>query len=210
MKKGNVKRAAIVAALFLVAIIFSIFALTTSDETEIQPMYLVPAATSQTAKTKTITPPSYMTPYSFPSTSSEALHPTVAPNASESRALFTLTIKEKNISVAYGVDEETLDKTPGWLPSSALPGQDGMCVVYGHRNRTHLRVLEKVRLGDSITITARDGNVYTYTISDIQIYTNMDSITLSAVDEKTLVIMTCYPFRYSGNAPKKIVITSIC
>ena len=48
--------------------------------------------------------------------------------------------------------ESTLDKSPGWLTTSVLPGEDGMCVVYGHRNRNHLKVLEKVERGDTITV----------------------------------------------------------
>jgi LPXTG-site transpeptidase (sortase) family protein len=67
--------------------------------------------------------------------------------------------------ILYGVDEATLEKHPGWLESSAMPGQDGMRVIYGHRNRTYFQVLEKVIVGDTITVTMVDGTVYTYTIS---------------------------------------------
>lgn len=135
--------------------------------------------------------------------------PIELPTEIEDGDFFTLTIEGKNVSVAYGVDEDTLDKTPGWLPTSALPGQDGMCVVYGHRNRTHLRVLEKVELGDTITVTMKDKTVYTYTVSDIKIYENTADFKLPATDGKTLVLATCYPFRYSGNAPGKYVITAV-
>ena len=81
-----------------------------------------------------------------------------------------------------------------------------MCVVYGHRNRTHLRVLEKVELGDTITVTMQDKTVYTYTVRDIKIYENTAEFKLPATDEKTLALVTCYPFRYSGNAPGKYVV----
>lgn len=84
-----------------------------------------------------------------------------------------------------------------------------MCVVYGHRNRTHLRVLEKVELGDTITVTMKDKTVYTYTVSDIKIYENTADFKLPATDGKALMLATCYPFRYSGNAPGKYVITAV-
>ena len=51
--------------------------------------------------------------------------------------------------------------------------------------------------------------VYTYTVSDIEIYENTADFKLPATDGKTLVLATCYPFRYSGNAPGKYVITAV-
>ena len=132
---------------------------------------------------------------------------TVPPQKKGDR-LFTLDIKCTTISVAYGVEEKTLEKTPGWLTTSALPGEDGVCVVYGHRNRNHLKVLEKVERGDAITVTMDEGTVYTYTVSDITIYESTDDLRLPTVDGKTLVLVTCYPFRYSGNAPGKCVVTA--
>ena len=137
--------------------------------------------------------------------------PTVSPTSQLQKkgdGLFTLDIKDSTISVAYGVEEKTLDKTPGWLTTSVLPVEDGMCVVYGHRNRNHLKVLEDVARGDTITVTMDDGTAYTYTVSDIMIYENTADLILPVMDGKTLVLVTCYPFRYSGHAPGKCVVLS--
>lgn len=137
---------------------------------------------------------------------SESSAPSATPlQKKEGEGLFTLNILNDTISVAYGVEEATLKKTPGWLSTSALPGKEGMCVVYGHRNRNHLKVLEKVERGDTITV-AMDGIVYTYTVSDITIYENTNDLRLPTVDGMTLVLVTCYPFRYSGHAPGKCVV----
>lgn len=110
--------------------------------------------------------------------------------------------------MANGVDEATLNKTPGWLLSSAAPGSDGMCVVYGHRNRTHLRVLENVKLGDEITVTMPHGTQYRYTVSGLDIFEDTSELRLSAREGKSLVLVTCWPFRYSGSAPGKYVVTA--
>lgn len=120
----------------------------------------------------------------------------------------TLTIKSKEITVFSGVEEEKLKQHPGWLPSSAMPGEDGMCVIYGHRNRTHLRVLEDVKNGDTITVMTADGTGYQYSITDIMTYESTAELRLPAVDGKALVLVTCYPFRYSGSAPGKYVVTA--
>ncbi|PWM07179.1 MAG: hypothetical protein DBY06_00990 [Clostridiales bacterium] len=44
------------------------------------------------------------------------------------------------------------------MPDSALPGNEGMSVILGHRNRKHLRPLQDVKIGDSGIPPA--GNMY--------------------------------------------------
>lgn len=141
-------------------------------------------------------------------TPAETPMPTVKPAQVEqgNSEAFQLNIKGKTISVAHGVEEATLKDTPGWLTTSAHPGEDGMCVVYGHRNRTHLRVLEKVEVGDPITVTTAEGATYTYTVTDILIFEKTEDMRLPICDGKAMVLVTCYPFRYSGSAPGKCVV----
>lgn len=217
MKKHIVLWAAVLAALVLIAVILGIAAFSPpdkGDEIIIEPQ---PAATpevvaQQTAE-PTVSPTPIPTPTLTPSEEAEETYePAKKPSAlsqSKSSAAFTLKIKDRTISVAHGVDEVTLDKTPGWLTTSASPGEDGMCVVYGHMNRTHLRVLEKVECGDAITATMPDGTVYTYTVSDIQIYENTADLRLPLTEGKTICLVTCYPFRYSGSAPGKCVVLGV-
>ena len=145
--------------------------------------------------------------------------PTASPSASPSASakpssgkqtdtFCTLTIGGKDIPVRYGVDEKTLEKSPGYLPSSALPGAEGTCAIYGHRNRNHFKVLKDAEIGDSIKVTMADGTVYIYAITDITIYESTSDWTLPATEGKTLVLVTCYPFQYSGHAPGKCVVTA--
>lgn len=120
----------------------------------------------------------------------------------------TLKIKDRTISVAYGVEGATLKKFAGRLIVSASPGTDGMCVVYGHRNRAYLRILENVSKGDTITVARPDDTIYVYTVTDTQIFEDTGNLQLPAQNGKTLAIATCYPFRYFGNAPGKCVVTA--
>ncbi len=132
------------------------------------------------------------------------------PEASSREAgLGILCIGKKEIPVAIGVDEATLADGPGWMPDSALPGQSGMSVILGHRNRKHLRPLQDVEIGDSLCFRYPDGREYAYTVSEIVIYEDTADWRLPALDGNALVLVTCYPFRYSGNAPGKYVVTSI-
>ena len=215
MKKQTIIRAAVLAALSITVIILGIIAFTPQEQentfVEIQPiktpevMRIELAGATNTPIAPTIPPMPIPTEEATPA---QTASPTLCPQKEGDR-LFTLRIKDRTISVAYGVEEKTLEKTPGWLTTSVLPGEDGMCVVYGHRNRNHLKVLEDVVRGDTITVTMDDGTVYSYTISDITIYENTADLSLPVMDGKTLVMVTCYPFRYSGHAPGKYLVSAV-
>ena len=136
-----------------------------------------------------------------PSAGQSTAKPTVA-----SGDIFTLTIRKQHIGVASGVDEATLENGPGWLTTSASPGQEGVCVVYGHRNRNHLKVLEKMDYGDTITVTAKDGTQYSYKVESIEIIASDKELRIPTLDGAHLMLVTCYPFYYSGHAPEKYVV----
>lgn len=212
MKSQTTTRAALIAALSILAAIIGI-ALSMQHENGDAFVEIKPIPTPNTTNVLSSTPlpsPATVLPSPTPEVTLQPSCPSAATPApvQGGNAFFTLSILNDTISVAYGVEENTLEKTPGWLTTSALPGEDGMCVVYGHRNRNHLKVLEKVERGDAITV-AMDGAVYTYTVSDITIYESTDDLRLPLVDGRTLVLVTCYPFRYSGHAPGKCLVTAI-
>lgn len=210
MKSQTTTRAALIAALSILAAIIGI-ALSMQHENgdafvEIKPMP-TPKATNMISSTP------LPSPAALPSPTPEATLQPSCPSAATpapvqgGKAFFTLSILNDTISVAYGVEESTLKKTPGWLTTSVLPGENGMCVVYGHRNRNHLKVIEKVTVGDTITAT-KDGIAYTYTVSNVAIYESTSDWRLPTLDGSTLVLVTCYPFRYSGHAPGKYMVTA--
>ena len=122
---------------------------------------------------------------------------------------FTLKIGKETISVARGVDEETLLHHPGWLTTSAPPGQEGVCVVYGHRNRNHLKALKDVDYGDKIVLTLKNGTKYEYTVESIEILDSEMELQIPLISGKHLFLTTCYPFYYTGHAPKKYVIIAV-
>lgn len=208
MKNQTTKRAAFIAALSILAAIIGI-ALSMQHENgdafvEIKPMP-TPKATNMISSTP-LPSPAALPPPTPEATLQPAYPPAATPApVQDGKAFFTLSILNDTISVAYGVEESTLKKTPGWLTTSVLPGENGMCVVYGHRNRNHLKVLEKVTVGDIITAT-KDGIAYTYAVLDVAIYESTSDWRLPTLDGSTLVLVTCYPFRYSGHAPGKYMV----
>ena len=212
MKSQTTKRAVFIAALSILAAIIGI-ALSMQHEdgdafVEIKPIS-TPKATYVISSTPLPSPAAVLQSSPTPEATLQPVYtPTATPAPVQGgKAFFTLSILNDTISVAYGVEESTLKKTPGWLTTSVLPGENGMCVVYGHRNRNHLKVIEKVTVGDTITAT-KDGIAYTYAVSDIAIYESTSDWRLPTLDGSTLVLVTCYPFRYSGHAPGKYMVTA--
>ena len=214
MNRQTIIRAAVLAALSVTAIVLGILAFAPREQgNTFVELQIVTTPEIVHMKFAAPTPSSVPVPVPVPASMPETIEsPAPAPPATpspkrEGECFFTLDVLNDTISVAYGVEEATLKKTPGWLPTSALPGKEGMCVVYGHRNRNHLKVLEKVTVGDTITAT-KDGIAYTYAVSDVAIYESTSDWRLPTLDGSTLVLVTCYPFRYSGHAPGKCAVTA--
>lgn len=110
----------------------------------------------------------------------------------------------KSVIVRDDIDADTLEKSPGWVSDSALPGNSGMSIIYGHRNRKHLKLIEPIEVGDTISFRfVSDNRLVSYEVADVQIFEKTSDWTLPVTDENVLVLVTCYPFEYTGNAPGK-------
>lgn len=147
MKSQTTTRAALIAALSILAAIIGI-ALSMQHENGDAFVEIKPIPTPKTTNVISSTPlpsPATALPPPTPEATLQPTCPSAATPApvQDGNAFFMLSILNDTISVAYGVEESTLKKTPGWLTASVLPGENGMCVVYGHRNRNYLKILEK-------------------------------------------------------------------
>ena len=119
----------------------------------------------------------------------------------------TLYIKGKPYNVSRGVDKQTLNKGIGWLETSSLPPNDGICVLMGHRDK-QFKALKDIIIGEEIKLVLPDGISYTYTVRDVYIYDD-DNYVFPAYDGTSLILTTCFPFSYRGRAPKKYVVTAL-
>ncbi len=111
--------------------------------------------------------------------------------------------KTRTYEVMPDVDEETLKDNVGWLPSSNLPYEDGTCILMGHRD-TDFKILKNCSVGNKITVQLNNIE-YTYTVSFIEIVDSNDALKFNTNPNYSLILVTCYPFYYTGHAPKKIL-----
>jgi sortase A len=130
--------------------------------------------------------------------------PTQAQSGDNTVKPSTIHIRGRSYPLKWNIEETTLKKYIGWMNTSAKPGEIGVCVVMGHRNH-HLRCLKDVERGDVITIVDADGAAHSYTVESGEIVTD-NNITFGATEQRKLVLITCYPFYYSGSAPHQYVV----
>lgn len=106
--------------------------------------------------------------------------------------------------VAEGVTASTLRRAVGHLPGTPFPGEAGNAVLAGHRD-TFFRTLKDIREGDTIRMAIPDGE-FEYIVESRTVVTPDRVEFLKATKSPTLTLITCYPFRYIGRAPKRFVV----
>mgnify|MGYP002404100735 CR=1 FL=1 len=110
------------------------------------------------------------------------------------------------LNVIEGDDEDTLALSAGHVPGSAQFGASGNAVVAGHRE-TAFRPLRNIRSGDLIR-AYRAGKTYDYEVESTRIVKPDDVSVLRQSTRPVLTLITCYPFRYVGDAPHRFIVTA--
>jgi sortase A len=119
-----------------------------------------------------------------------------------------LSIPEIGLSavVDQGDDSRTLRSSVGHVPGTALPGGPGNAVLAAHRD-TYFRKLYKLRPGDAITFRSLSGTLH-YTVKSIRVVAPTDIGVMNPSPQPVLTLITCFPFYYIGNAPKRFVLVA--
>ena len=118
-----------------------------------------------------------------------------------------LVIARLNLTtmIEEGVGEDTLRHAAGHIPLTAMPGQLGNIGVAAHRD-TLFRKLKGIRTHDRIVLSTLTKD-YRYEVMATAIVRPDDlSVLAPTVGEKTLTLITCYPFYFIGPAPKRFVV----
>jgi sortase A len=112
--------------------------------------------------------------------------------------------------VFAGADDSTLEKGPGHVPGTAMPGHDGgyeNCVITAHRD-AHFRNLGWLRRGHMIELETPSSGVRRYRVVSREIVTPKTVRVLAPTKTPRLTLITCYPFTYIGPAPKRLVVVA--
>lgn len=103
-----------------------------------------------------------------------------------------------------GVDVRTLRSSVGHVPGTALPGAEGNAAFAAHRD-TFFRPLQGIRTGDDVVVTTPTG-VHRYAVTGTRIVDPSEVSVLDPIGGRQLTLVTCYPFDFAGNAPKRFIV----
>ena len=107
--------------------------------------------------------------------------------------------------VLEGIETEDLNAGPGHLPGSVLPGERGNSIVSAHRDR-HFNHFDALKVGDTVITESRIGKTTWVIVS--QRVVDKDARALFRTSDTTLTLTTCWPIRYVGSAPSRLIVTA--
>jgi len=111
---------------------------------------------------------------------------------------------ETSVVVMNGDDDATLAHAAGHLPDSSMPWEQGNAAIAGHRD-TFFRPLKDIQTGDEIRLVTMRGT-FVYAVRNTRVVRPEDITVLTSEAAPTLTLVTCYPFYFVGNAPKRFVV----
>ncbi len=107
--------------------------------------------------------------------------------------------------VLEGVGDDQLNAEPGHMTGTAFPGEPGNAVISAHRDR-HFNHLDAISVGD--TITTESGTLKkTWVVVGKRIVGKNEPALFPSKDP-TLTLTTCWPIRYVGPAPERLIVTA--
>jgi sortase A len=134
----------------------------------------------------------------------ESALPPEAPEALEALAMLEIPRLSLSAPVLSGDDDATLDVAVGHLPDTPLPWEPGNSAFAAHRDGL-FRPLRNIRVGDEVRVKTLRGE-FTYRVRETKVVLPTDLSVLASSDAPTLTLITCYPFNFVGNAPKRFIV----
>jgi sortase A len=108
-------------------------------------------------------------------------------------------------AVAEGDDEKTLSKAIGHLPDTPLPWHRwGNAGLAAHRDGL-FRPLEQIKVKDEVRLVTPRGE-YHYRVTKTHIVDPNEVWVLAPTKKPTVTLITCYPFSFVGNAPRRFIV----
>jgi len=124
----------------------------------------------------------------------------------DSAPLAVLKISSLDIEVPVynGTDELILDRGIGRIIGTAGIDEPGNLGLAGHRDG-FFRGLKDIREGDEIELLTKRG-ASVYRVDSITVVDPSDVSVLAPTDDQSLTLVTCYPFYFVGDAPRRYIV----
>ena len=109
--------------------------------------------------------------------------------------------------VFRGSDPLTLDRGLGWIDYTAQPNSNGNTGIAGHRD-SFFRPLKDIALDDEIVVTTSDVS-HRFVVRALEVVDPSHVEVLAPTLDPNLTLVTCYPFNYVGEAPKRLIVHAV-
>jgi len=119
-------------------------------------------------------------------------------------AILSITSLDLKVPVYNGTDEVNLNRGTGRIKGTGWIDKPGNLGIAGHRDG-FFRVLKDIKLGDKMQLLTFSGKTE-FVVSSITIVDPSDVSVLAPTDGSTITLVTCYPFYFVGNAPKRFIV----
>jgi sortase A len=127
------------------------------------------------------------------------------PKFGDTIGLLTIPKIKSELAIVEGTDPNDLKKGVGHYKGSYFPGENGQIVLSGHRD-TVFRRLGELEPGDVFEVENANGK-FKYELTNTKIVDAEDRSIITLQNSKEeLIVITCYPFRFVGNAPQRYII----
>jgi sortase A len=119
-------------------------------------------------------------------------------------ALLEIPRLKMSSPVMSGDDDATLRVAVGHLPDTPSFWEPGNSAVAAHRDGL-FRPLRHIRIGDQVRVRTVHGE-FDYVVRETKIVDPEDLSVLAPGEHDRLTLITCYPFNFVGNAPKRFIV----
>jgi sortase A len=109
-----------------------------------------------------------------------------------------------SVMVFEGDDAGILEQGAGHIPGTALRPGSGNIGIAAHRD-TYFHPLRLVHADDVIALITPAGTSR-YAVTETKIVQPSEVGVLAGAPGRDLTLVTCYPFRYVGNAPQRFIV----
>lgn len=109
-----------------------------------------------------------------------------------------------NVPVYSTTSELHLNRGAGVIEGMAAPDRGGNLGVAGHRDG-FFRVLKDITANAVIEVQTRE-HLHRYRVVSMDIVEKDDRRLLADTDDPTITLVTCYPFYFLGDAPRRFIV----
>lgn len=152
-------------------------------------------------------PPQTVSPKSNHSIIEEVVFEEFDPQQGEAVGILSIPKINAELPIVEGTNEDELEKGVGHFQGTAYPNGNDQIVLSGHRDTVFQRMGE-LTIGDTFIVKLPYGS-FIYEIESTKVVSADDrSVIKSTAPEEVLVVTTCYPFTFVGNAPDRYILTA--